>query len=233
MFSSTNAPQTPWNPSPHVPNFGEDGENLKRRIQIFQTKALPTTLQGIDRWIYDHAMDCIAWIAHEINENREYIDPQELWYKSTEHTPLTISANEGDNLFSEEQIRRICDANLLDQPNEDVQDSVPTIHQNFAAEFRCRRLARKRRVAQSQLRSDEEFTDEQTQRSLPFDHGRTAQSERLRHQRTRLQTFMNLAVMSITTFPRASIHPKRWGGQAPNFERFGGMPPEFFFKLIH
>ena len=136
-------PKTILNNSPyyitanHVPNFGEDDENVKRRIQIFQTKALPTTLKGIDRWIYDHAMDCIAWIAHEINENREYIDPQELWYESTERTPLTVSANEGENLFSEEQIRRICDADLLDEPNEDVQDSVPTIHQSFAAEFRC------------------------------------------------------------------------------------------------
>ena len=69
-------PRTVLNNSPYyittnnLLNFGkEEDENVQRRIEVFRTKSLPQTLPGIDRWIYDHAMDCIAWIASEIMTN--------------------------------------------------------------------------------------------------------------------------------------------------------------------
>ena len=43
--------------------------------------SLPQTLTGIDRWIYDHAMDCIAWIASEIDKYQHEIDPSDMWYQ--------------------------------------------------------------------------------------------------------------------------------------------------------
>ena len=43
-----------------VPNFGDEDANVQRRIQVFITKSLPCQILGIDCWIYDHAMDCIA-----------------------------------------------------------------------------------------------------------------------------------------------------------------------------
>ena len=63
-------PKTVLNNSPyyvttnHLPTFGKDeDENVQRRIEIYQTKSLPQFIRGIDRWIYDHAMNCIAWIV--------------------------------------------------------------------------------------------------------------------------------------------------------------------------
>jgi hypothetical protein len=47
----------------YVPDFGSEDENVKRRIVVYNTSSLPSINTGIDRWIYDHAMDCIAWIA--------------------------------------------------------------------------------------------------------------------------------------------------------------------------
>ena len=46
--------------SNHVPDFGEDDENVKGRIAIFTTTSLPRIRMGIDRWLHDHAMDCVA-----------------------------------------------------------------------------------------------------------------------------------------------------------------------------
>ena len=107
-------PRTVLNNSPYyittnnLPTFGkEEDENVQRRIEVFRTKSLPQTLPGIDRWIYDHGMDCIAWIASEIDKYRDQIDPNELWYEPNNLGPLTMLPNEGQSLFSEEQIRGI------------------------------------------------------------------------------------------------------------------------------
>ena len=46
-----------------VPNFGNEDENVKRRIITFETKSLPETRLGIDQWLRKNAIDCIVWIA--------------------------------------------------------------------------------------------------------------------------------------------------------------------------
>ena len=63
----------------NLPNFGkEEDDNMQFGIEIFTTTSLPQTLPGIDKWIYDHTMDCIVWIAGKINANCEHIDQHEL-----------------------------------------------------------------------------------------------------------------------------------------------------------
>ena len=52
----------------NLPNFGEEDDNTQRRIKGLTTKSWPQALTGIDRWIYDHTMDCIAWISSEIDK---------------------------------------------------------------------------------------------------------------------------------------------------------------------
>ena len=132
-------PRTVLNNSPYyittnnLPNFGkEEDENVQRRIEVFRTKSLPQTLPGIDRWIYDHAMDCIAWIASEIDKYRDQIDPNELWYEPNNLGPLTMLPNEGQSLFSEEQIRGISTADLENDDTNAPRHSKQTVHENFA-----------------------------------------------------------------------------------------------------
>ena len=98
--------------SNELPNFGKDDDNVKRRIEIFSTQSLPRVIPAIDRWMYDHAMDCIAWISDEINANRDRIDPNELWYEDSNSVPLTIPSNEGESLFDTEKIKQISHADL-------------------------------------------------------------------------------------------------------------------------
>ena len=140
----------------NLPNFGEEDDNVQRRIEVFTTKSLPQTLTGIDRWIYDHAMDCIAWTASEIDKYQHEIDPSEMWYQADNSGPLTMAPNEGENLFNQEQIRRISTANLVDHDANVPEDSQQAIHQSFATEFVMRRLARKRRAARGGVQDDDD-----------------------------------------------------------------------------
>ena len=51
-----------------VPYFGNDMENVQRRIRAFRTKSLESCLTNVDRWIRDNPMDSIVWIAQEIEK---------------------------------------------------------------------------------------------------------------------------------------------------------------------
>lgn len=184
------SPRTVLNNSPyyittnHVPDFGTDDENVERRIQIFNTQSLPETLPGIDRWIYDNAMHCVAWIAEEINANRDMVVAHELWYEPDDARMLTIKANEGETLFSNEQIRRISCVDLREESTEVTVQCQQTIHRRFAAEFRSRRLARKRNANREHLRSASESADNDENRTnflfsiTDDDHPRAERVER-------------------------------------------------------
>ena len=141
-----------------LPDFVKDDENVKRRIQVFDTTSLPRTLPGVDRWIYDNAMDCVAWIASELNTNRHLIPEEELWYENSEEHPLIISPNEGEALFKSDEVSTISLRDFRDLESDDDDDTTaPTIHQCFASEARSRRLRRKRRACrQLQLSSSTE-----------------------------------------------------------------------------
>ena len=64
-----------------VPYFGNDEENVQRRIRVFKTKSLESCLTNVDRWIRDNPMDCIVWIVQEIEDNIELVDVNERWYE--------------------------------------------------------------------------------------------------------------------------------------------------------
>ena len=134
-------PRTVMNNSPYyitsnaLPNFGKDDENFQRRIEIFTTQSLPRIIPAIDRWMYDHAMDCITWISEEINANRDRIDPNELWYEESNTLLLTIASNEGESLFDREKITQISYADLCGSQVHALEEpqSSATIHEGFLA----------------------------------------------------------------------------------------------------
>ena len=155
-------PQTVLNNSPYyitaneVPDFGDDDENVPRRIQIFNTKSLPYTERGIDKWLHDNAMDCIVWIADQINKYRRFIPKEELWYETNNDRELTICANKGESLFDHAQLKRITRAVLSSHAMDHDDTTMPVIHESFAEEVRARRLRRKRRMRRLPESSDEE-----------------------------------------------------------------------------
>ena len=90
MFTNTRKYQTGRlhaNKSPYYivcqrePDFGEDDAEVKRRLYILKTKALPNTTLGIDIWLQENAMHCFVWAGQVINTNHDLIEPEELFYE--------------------------------------------------------------------------------------------------------------------------------------------------------
>ena len=62
-----------------VPYFGENDENVRRRIRVFNTKSIKDDklIKNLDQWYEVHAMDYIVWTANELDENIEIVDKDE------------------------------------------------------------------------------------------------------------------------------------------------------------
>ena len=148
----------------NVPNFGEEEANVQRRIQVFITKSLPCQIPGIDCWIYDHAMDCIAWILDELHRHYHHISKDELWYEPNVTRRLTMTANEGTSLFEIEHVRGICPGDLKEVETPEKETTSPVIHERFHQEYRTQWLRRRRRQQQPCLmETDDEHTDSERQ----------------------------------------------------------------------
>ena len=124
-----------------LPDFRTENEDVERRIQIFHTTSLPVTLRNVDRWIYDNAMHSIAWMADEINENRDFIDPEELWYEEDADNRLTSSQISQAQWACTEMLQ-ITDANLEPvNTHPNTSNTKDTIHVEFVTKARSRRLS--------------------------------------------------------------------------------------------
>ena len=146
-----------------VPDFGREDENVKRRIAVFTTTSLPKTLAGVDRWIFDHAMDCVVWMAEEITANHGMIDADELWYEGNSLPANIIDNNQGAKLYQSNRMQSVTNTDLQHAFRSTAVESNP-IDESFEVEYTRRRLARKRRTARIQLESsssDEECRDDE------------------------------------------------------------------------
>ena len=147
-----------------VPDFCREDENIKRRLQIFKTRSLVTVSTGIDRWIYDHAIDCVVWVANQVTDNRHLVASDELWYERERVEELTIRSNQGRMLFNSSTLRTISDAHLQeeDSSSSGAVSQQQVIDESFTIEHRCRRLARKRRAHRGDWASGDESNAEKS-----------------------------------------------------------------------
>ena len=91
-----------------VPYFGEDDENVRRRIRVFNTKSIKDDklIKNVDQWCDVHAMDCIVWTANELNENIEIVDKDERWYENAPPVE-NIVTNEERALSKERRVLKV------------------------------------------------------------------------------------------------------------------------------
>ena len=101
------------------------------------------TIPGIDRWIHDNVMDCIVWVAKEIDQHRDLIPTDELWHERCNKSVINLV--DGKTLWKRHEVEQITKADLQPHQIRDVQQ--PTIHPGFTAEVTSRHLARKRQKA--------------------------------------------------------------------------------------
>ena len=144
-----------------LPDFGDENDNVRRRIQVFETSSLPNVISGIDSWIYDHAMDCVAWAAQEIENHHDLVSKEELWYESD--VTSVVTSQSGEALWKRNEVRNITMADLEPlNPTNVPQVSEDTIHPGFIAELRSRRLTRKRKMMRYVLSSDSSMDEDET-----------------------------------------------------------------------
>ena len=127
-----------------IPNFGDDEESVQRRLAIFSTTSLSQVIPGVDRWIYDHAMDCVAWMASQITAHRDFVEVEELWYED-ENRQLTIHpSEEGAHLWKRSRVSEITSNDISVNADEATTCSQQPIHRRFTTASRRRCLERRR-----------------------------------------------------------------------------------------
>ena len=67
-----------------LPSFGEEDDNVKRRLSIYQTKSLTGKVIEAPRWMKDHAFQCLVWMVNTLNRNKDLIYPDERFYELDE-----------------------------------------------------------------------------------------------------------------------------------------------------
>ena len=142
----------------HVPDFGDENDNVQRRIQVFTTTSLPLTTPNADQWIYDNAMDCIVWMTEELERHHHHIANNELWYE--QNVSETLMMDGGPSLF---HVRYVCDMCPADFRDEAMCETelMPTIHERFVRESRVQGVQRRRRRQGSLVQADEDSSDDQ------------------------------------------------------------------------
>ena len=70
-----------------LPSFGNEDDNVKRRLSIFKTKALEVKHVEAPKWMLDNAFTCVVWMINVINSNVRWVDPEERFYELAFNTP--------------------------------------------------------------------------------------------------------------------------------------------------
>ena len=73
----------------NIPDFGEEDDIVKHWIRVFNM-SLPNTIPGIDSWIHNNAMDCIVWVAKEINQHRDMVPTDKLWQERCHKSVISL-----------------------------------------------------------------------------------------------------------------------------------------------
>ena len=64
-----------------LPNYGEEQQNIERRLYICETTQLRDRAPEAPRWIRENAMRCIVWMVNVINSNLNEIEMEERFYE--------------------------------------------------------------------------------------------------------------------------------------------------------
>ena len=98
-----------------LPNFGAEDENVQRRIYCFETVSLSMPILGAGKWMRENSMECIAWMANELNNNSNLIEEEERWYESlpSEQDQRPDFANgKKESLFDINQVKNLTEKDI-------------------------------------------------------------------------------------------------------------------------
>ena len=159
-------------------DFGQgEQENVLRRVAVYATQSLPEVNIGADKWIFDNAMDCVAWMADQINENLQLVDANERWYEDLDTAAITNTSAQD----SCQHIPRVSSADLQPTPSQDL-DLLPSpaIHRSFTKEAEKATRTQRRRASVLDSSSSSEVAIPSTVRS-PFASPTTSRVSEIVH----------------------------------------------------
>ncbi|CAB4007405.1 Hypothetical predicted protein [Paramuricea clavata] len=135
---------------------------------------VPTT--GVDKWIYEHASDCLVWTANEITANIDHGPRQERWYEITDGEASVIDDNNiPRSLFDSTVVKNISYQDLREMAVEpNVSRSNPAdscaVHRSFVRDGEQERIAVPRYLRRSfQLPSSSSALSDEENNHCPLE----------------------------------------------------------------
>ena len=64
-----------------LPDFGEEQENIRRRLAIYETRALVSASPEAPEWMRRNDMGCLTWAINQINSHTNLLDLEERFYE--------------------------------------------------------------------------------------------------------------------------------------------------------
>ena len=113
-----------------APNWGEEDENVKRRLAIFFTKPLNQTRPEVAEWLSANAMHCIVWAAAAIKSALTSVDDSELFFLPEKATFAERKKVKDALTKHQHRIRQgTLEVKIFDCTNEMLHNHSPTEHQ--------------------------------------------------------------------------------------------------------
>ena len=94
-----------------LPDFGEEQENIRRRLAIYETRALVSTSPEAPEWMRRNAMGCLTWAINQINSHTDLLDPEERFYELPNDVSASAFIEDG---VPREEIAKIKAATIKD-----------------------------------------------------------------------------------------------------------------------
>ena len=64
-----------------LPKFGPEHDNVMRRVEVFKTQSLPSTLPNVNECLRRNSMQCILWAAQEIERLSHFLNEEDRRYE--------------------------------------------------------------------------------------------------------------------------------------------------------
>lgn len=115
-----------------LPSFGDETENVRKRLAIFHTKEIRNPVYDAPDWIENHAMDCLVWMINLINNNKQLLYREERFY---EREYDDFVPDDKDNKLEELSKLKNVDIDEIQIDPIPQAESVPSVEEPVKKDF--------------------------------------------------------------------------------------------------
>lgn len=103
-----------------MPDWGDEQENVEKRLAIFKTTKLPKLNMNAPQWIEDNALQCFIWMVNQINRNIALIPVEDRFYEK----PLDVEqemVQNSQNDFPEQELQKLLKINIAELQCKEIE----------------------------------------------------------------------------------------------------------------